>query len=69
MCCGVLLVRPEQRVLKLNSDQARNMIRAAEQKPREQKEVIMKHLSRLAMTNDSYLKAFQIRVKTDILQV
>lgn len=58
-----------QRVLKLDSDQSRNMIRNAEQKPEQRKAFIIKHLSRLAITNDSYLKAFNMRVSTDMLRV
>jgi hypothetical protein len=73
VCClyvaEFLHVSSQQRVLKLDSDQSRNMIKYAEQNPEQRKDFIREHLAELAITNDTYLRAFNMRVATDMLRV
>jgi hypothetical protein len=45
------------------------MIKYAEQNPEQRKDFIREHLAELAITNDTYLRAFNMRVATDMLRV
>jgi hypothetical protein len=64
-----LVVAPGQKVLKLDSEQSKNMIRAAEQEPKQRKPYIKEHLARLCIANDTHLRAFKLELDKEMVKV
>jgi hypothetical protein len=64
-----LTVIPGKRVLRLDSEQSRNMIRAAEQPPGKRRAFIEKQLSQLKIKTNPYLKSFKLQISEAMLKV